>query len=179
MNTKEKEKSLKLLEEQFQKVVSRLHRKPWFKKGKWLFSIHAFPPKKPVGVTLQIFKSDWFNDDGQGIHVESYLDLNLTQRRRSYVALHLLHHSKIPGTQLKRIAFTKPFMDEVFAEIKTWKGYKIRAGKYGSAPFSKVLDGTESTFVKELEIEIARICCGLSPALNRALGALPKMRISN
>ncbi|MEQ1876408.1 MAG: hypothetical protein ABL958_07165 [Bdellovibrionia bacterium] len=57
------------------KPIACLEMTTWFGKGGWIASVHAFPAAKPDGVTFHVFKKNWFNEDGRGIHVESYLDL--------------------------------------------------------------------------------------------------------
>lgn len=156
----------------FKEVEAKLKAKPWFKKDKWMVSYHPFPSKKPDAVTLHIFKKHWFNEDTRGIHIESFLYLDLKKRKKSSVCIHLLHEDEIPGTKLKRIAVTKPFVDAIYDEVKTWPGYKFRAGKYGLQPFSKELNGLSPKFGDELAIEIEKLCKKLGPEVDQALKEL-------
>ena len=92
----------------FKNVEKNLLKKAWFKKENWIISVHAFPnDKKPEAITLHVFKKHWWNDDRQGIHIESFLDLNEKKQKNTYVTLHLLHTALIPGTKLKRMALAK------------------------------------------------------------------------
>ena len=153
----------------FKTVESNLIKKAWFKKGKWLISVHGFPAKKPEFVTFHIFKENWFNEDKKGIHIESFLAIDPKKRKKSYITLHILHHAIIPGTKLKRALISRPFVDEVFDEVSSWDGYKFRVGKYGTQPFTKVLDGTAPDFEKNLETEASRICQKLGPIIDRLI----------
>lgn len=160
------------LKEQFESVAKQLKKNAWFKSEKWIASAHPFPSGKPDGVTFHLFKKNWFNEDGRGIHVESYLDLSAPKRKKTYVTLHTLHHAKIPGTDLKRIEFSKPFTDRALPLVKKWAGYKLRAGKYGQQPFTYFLDGNSPAFRDELAAEVSRICRELGPEVDRVLAQL-------
>jgi hypothetical protein len=153
----------------FQKVEKKLKAKPWFKKEGWIISVHGFPEKNPTAVTFQVFKKNWFNETRQGIHVESFLTIDPKKSQKTYVTLHLLHAPKIPGTQVKRIVLAEAFVDSIFEEVKSWKGYKFRAGRYGQQPFTKVLDGSDENFEAELATETERICLKLGPVVDWTL----------
>ena len=161
------------IKKRFKEVEKTLNQKPWFKKEKWIISIHAFPnDKKPEAITLHVFKKHWWNVDRKGIHIESYLDLNEKKQKKTHITLHLLHTPLVPGTKLKRTALSKPFVDAIFDEVKQWPGYKFRAGKYGTQPFTYFLDGSKPEFESELAVEVSRICTKLGPQLERCLKEL-------
>jgi len=165
--------SVSQIKGRFNKVLDALEKQTWFKKDKWMASVHCFPnDKSPEGVTFHAFKKHWFNEDKKGIHIESYLDLDPKKQKKAYVTIHLLHSEKFPGTNFKRIALSKPFVDGIYDEVKKWPGYKFRAGKYGQQPFTKLLDGTTEDFEKALEAEVARICKKLGPTLEKCIEAL-------
>lgn len=153
----------------FKNVESKLSAQPWFIKEKWVVSVHGFPINKPQFITFHVFKNHWFNEDKQGIHIESYLAIDPKERKKSYITMHVLHHSKIPGTKLKRTAISQPFVDEIYDLVNTWEGYKFRAGKYGTQPFTKVLDGTSDDFEKILTSELTRMCRKLGPVMDKVI----------
>src|SRR3989344_2185000 len=93
--------------ERFRKVERKLQATPWFAKDGWLVSVHGFPKVKPEFVTFHVFKKHWFNEDTRGIHIESFLAIDRKKAKNSYVTIHVLHHAKIPGTKLRRIALAK------------------------------------------------------------------------
>lgn len=158
------------LKDRFLIVEKNLAKKSWFKKDKWFVSVHAFPnDKTPEGITFHVFKKHWWNEDRQGVHIESYLDLDPKKQKKTYLTIHLLHSDLIPGTKLKRIAFSKPFIDEVFDEVSSWDGYQFRVGKYGQQPFTKFLDATYINFEKTLETEIVRMCTKLGPIIDKSI----------
>ena len=134
-------------QDHLQAVARRLQAKAWFRKGKWLSSVHGFPAENPAFITFHIFK-------------------------KSYVTLHLLHQDLIPGTSVKRVVFAKRVVDAVFNEVRTWPGYKFRAGKYGQQPFAKVLEGSSADFEETLENEVERLCLRIEPIIDEALKEL-------
>ncbi len=163
---------IKSIKSRFNNVERYLSQQTWFKKEKWLVSAHGFPnDKNPEAITFHLFKKHWWNEDRQGIHIESFLPLG-KKIQKSYVTLHLLHTKHIPGTKLKREVLSKPFVDAIFDEVSQWPGYKFRVGKYGTQPFTRILDGNDPTFEEELAEECARICTRLSPILEKLLKEL-------
>jgi hypothetical protein len=153
----------------FQAVEKKLAAQPWFKKEGWRSSVHGFPREAPEGITFHVFKKHWPNEGGRGIHIESYLAIDPAKAGKTYVTMHVFHRAVIPGTKLKRIALSKPFVDAIYGEVKTWEGYKFRAGKYGQQPFTKHLDGKSEHFERELEREVTRLCRTLGPVMDRVL----------
>lgn len=156
----------------FKKVEKLLQAKPWFKKQGWIVSVHPFPPKNPEGVTLQVFKKTWFNDERQGIHFESYFDLNPKKQKKTYVTLHALHADKIPGTKISRKEFAMPLVDQIYDEVSSWEGYEFRTGKYGQQPFTKFLDATDSKVETHLAKELMRLCEHVGPTVDKILKTL-------
>lgn len=156
----------------FKKVEKLLQAKPWFKKDRWIVSVHPFPAKNPDGVTLQVFKKNWFNDGRQGIHFESYFDLNPKKQKKTYVTLHALHSDEIPGTKIPRKEFSKPLVDQIYDEVSSWEGYEFRTGKYGQQPFTKYLDATDEKFETLLAKELMRLCERVGPQIDKILKTL-------
>ncbi len=115
----------------FEAVTHELGAQPWFAKLGWTASCHDFPFDTPEFVTFHVSKRHWFNEDRQGIHFESFLAYDESRRKRTNVTLHIVHHAKIPGTDIKRSVLAKRFVDSIFAEVSGWKGYAFRTGKYG------------------------------------------------
>lgn len=158
--------------QRFKKVEKLLQAKAWFKKERWIVSVHPFPQTNPDGVTLQVFKKNWFNDDRQGIHFESYFDLNPKKQKKTYVTLHALHADVIPNTKISRKQFATSLVDQIYDEVSSWDGYEFRAGKYGQQPFTKFLDATNNDFEKQLAQELMRLCERVGPEVDKVLKAL-------
>ena len=97
------------------------------------------------------------------------MDYNPKKQQKAYLTIHLLHEEKIPGTKIKRIALTKPIIDEVYTTVAEWPNYKFRVGKYGQQPFTLILDGSSSKFETELEKEVTRLCKLFGPLIDKTL----------
>jgi hypothetical protein len=160
------------LQKRFEKVEALLKDKPWFSKDKWIVSQHPFPKTKPDGVTLHVYKRHWFNNEGLGIHFESYLDLNPKKLKKTYLTLHTLHYGEIPGKSIDRKKFSKPLVDSINEEVATWNGYSFRAGKYGLQPFTRFLDASSKQFEVELVNELERLCKRVGPKIDKVLNSL-------
>lgn len=158
----------------FDQVSKSLTSKVWFKKGKWRVSTHIFPPNKPAFVTFHVFKDQWFNEERQGIHIESFLAFDKKARSKSSIHVHLLHYDLIPGTKIKRREIAVPVVDAIFDTVSNWDGYRFRTGKYGLQPFTKNLNGNSEDFVGTLVEEITRLCKVVGPAVDSALVPLRK-----
>lgn len=163
---------IKNLQQKFKNTEELIKSKPWFTKGKWIITQHPFPKAMPEGVTLHISKKHWFNEDRQGIHIESYLDLNPKKHKKTYITLHALHYDKFPGTKISRKELTKPLVDEIYDEVTNWDGYNFRVGKYGQQPFTKFLDASSIKFSAELAWEIERLCKLLGPKIDQILKSI-------
>jgi hypothetical protein len=162
------------LQRQFKKVESLLKSKSWFVKEKWIVSQHPFPTVKPEGVTLHVFKKNWFNEDHLGIHFESYLDLNPKKQKKTYVTLHTLHYDEFPETDISRKKFSQQLVDAIYDDVHSWDGYVFRAGKYGLQPFTKLLDASSTQFVDDLAWELERLCRVVGPKIDETLRSVIK-----
>jgi hypothetical protein len=164
--------SIKDLQKRFKKVETILKSKPWFSEEKWLIAQHPFPKMKPDGITLHVFKKNWFNEEHLGIHFESYLDLNPKKQKKTYITLHALHYDEFPDTSIERKNFSRPLVDAIYREVSEWKGYNFRAGKYGLQPFTKLLDASSGRFEANLAKEIERLCKVIGPKIDETLKSL-------
>lgn len=118
---------------------------------------------------MHVYKKHWYNDDHRGIHFETNLGPEQFATGQVPVMLHILHTPTVPGTKIKRIKITQPFVDEVFGTVSAWDGYVFRVGKYGTQPFSCKLAFTLDDVVDKLTSEIGRMCETLGPKLDRVL----------
>lgn len=158
----------------FANVSKKLKASAWFQKAGWQCAFHDFPEVNPDGVTLHIFKKSWFNNDKQGIHIESYVSYSAAKQKKSHVTIHLLHLKKIPGTATDRKVLAKQFVDEIYESVSNWDGYKFRVGKYGLQPFTKYLNATDDGFEMTLFLDITKMCKSFGPVLDRVLKELMK-----
>jgi hypothetical protein len=161
-------------------VASDLSKQVWFGKKGWICSVHNYPPApaKPESVTLHVYKAGWFNNLHQGIHFETGFSAKEWRSGQLPVMLHILHTTHIPGTNLKRIKLSEPFINKSFDLINSWPGYVFRAGKYGTHPFTRTLQvsiDNPDDFVKQVANEFTQLCQKLGPIMDQTLSeVVPK-----
>ena len=153
----------------FDEASKELKATVWFKEGKWVTSTHLFPATNPEAMTFHVFKPHWYNADRQGIHIESFLNIDEKKRKKSSVTIHLLHHDLVPGTKIKRAEIARFVVDAVYDEISEWDGYAFRAGNYGLQPFTRHLDGHALTYKNILVKEITKLCKTIGPVVDKAI----------
>ncbi len=137
----------------------------------WLTSVHQYPPKPsvPEVFTLHVFRPNWFNEDRQGIHFETFLGPKEWKKKQVQIAMHIFHVEHVPGTSVKRRAIAVPFVDEIYDVVSSWDGCKFRTGKYGAHPFTKILSFEYEEFEVQLSEELLRLCLELGPKMDRTL----------
>lgn len=157
----------------FGQVAAGLAQAPWFTAENWLTSQHVFPPTgEAEGLTFQLYKPHWFNQEHHGIHLESYLAYDARKQARSFVTLHLLHTPTLPGTAIPRKRLAQAVVDALRPTLDTWPDYTFRAGAYGQQPFVRRLDGRAADFGDQLQAELARLCPLVGPVVDTALRTL-------
>ncbi len=137
----------------------------------WLTSVHQYPPEPAIAevFTLHVYRSNWFNEDRQGIHFETFIGPKEWKKKQIQIAMHIFHVETIPGTTLKRRAVAVPFVDEIHDLVSGWQGYTFRTGKYGAHPFTKNLSFEVETLEAQLSAELLRLCLELGPRMDRVL----------
>lgn len=139
--------------------------------GGWLTSVHQYPPEpaEPEVFTLHVFRANWFNEDRQGIHFETFMGPKEWKKKQVQIAMHIFHVELIPGTSIKRRAVAVPFVDAIYDRVIKWDGFKFRTGKYGAHPFTKILSFEYETFEAQLSAELLRMCLELGPRMDKVL----------
>lgn len=137
----------------------------------WLTSVHQYPPlPAPAEVfTLQVFRTNWFNEDRQGIHFETFIGPKEWKKKQIQIAMHIFHTGSIPGTSIKRRAVAVPFVDHIYETVASWDGYVFRTGKYGAHPFTKTLAFDVGMLEEQLAEELLRLCLTLGPKMDETL----------
>jgi hypothetical protein len=100
----------------------RLRGEAWFTAG-WKTRIDTFPTSGGAG--LQLYRAEWFNDDGMGIHFETWITDKEEAKKSVRIVMHVLHQDTFPGTKLKRSTFSKPFLAQARDLVEGWEGYKL------------------------------------------------------
>jgi len=94
----------------------------------WEIRISYFPDERnPEGIGIQFSKSGWFNEDGKGIHFETWVTEKEIESKKLKFVLHVLHQDFFPGTQKKAWDFLWPFLEDeaVIEYVSKWKGFKM------------------------------------------------------
>lgn len=90
--------------------------------------ISYFPDDmNPNGVGIQLAKTHWFNQNGKGIHFETWVTEKEIETQKLKFALHILHQDYFPNTEKKPWDFIWPFVDDEFVieYVSKWNGFKM------------------------------------------------------
>ena len=135
-----------------ERLDGNLRTADWFSDG-WETRLDTFP--KSGGSGLQLFRDLWFNQDGMGIHFETWITDREMQQKKTRLVLHVLHQDTFPGTRLKRAAFSRPFVKEARGMIETWKGYKVSNSTM--KVFSRDVRFGDDDLIEKLSAEFAKV----------------------
>ena len=105
-------KNLKLI---FKNIERTLRTSAWFEDGWEIYN---------RGVYLQLYKSNWYNQNQGGIHFETYIEAPQIKKKTFPVCFHA--EQECPSHQ----AFISRFLESHGDEIRGWKGYKVRGDGY-------------------------------------------------
>lgn len=149
----------------YEKLAADLAKEKWFKTG-WRATAGFFPnAQTPKSVFLQLFRDTWFNDEGKGIHFESWMTNADVARGTAPVVLHIESSKERTGINGK--ALVKHLLAAKGAEIAAWDGYAVKES-YTMQPFTKKAAVTPETFLKTLRAEFTRLA-GLADAVDAAI----------
>ena len=114
------------------KLSSNLTSQRWFSSSPWFISKGIYAR----GIGLQMAKTHWYNHEGQGIHLETWIDEDAMSRREVAVVMHVEPH--VPN----RAKFNETFWSLAKSKIERWEGYEIKEGNLmelwrKSVPFVK------------------------------------------
>jgi hypothetical protein len=146
----------------FQELEYRLKRADWF-TSQWATHLGEFPG----GVGLQVFKNNWFNAAGNGIHLETWL--NQAEIKRHTIPLVLHVETAFPK---KKKAFLQLLLERSGDLIRSWDGYTVST-TYSMQPFIHRMPLAEERFVEGLLNEFARLQV-LVPVIDQIIEDAPK-----
>ena len=118
------------IERQFRTAADQLRRLKWF-RGDWILQHTESDPGGTPWVGMQLAKSNWFNDDGMGIHFETWVGEKDLKKSRLPFVLHILHQRLFPGTETTAVEFMRRWhtIPEPAELISSWPGYKAGRSK--------------------------------------------------
>ena len=105
-------KDLKLIFKNFEKT---LRNSVWFDEGWEIYN---------RGVYLQLYKSNWYNQNQGGVHFETYIEAPQIKKKSFPICFHA--EEECPAQQ----TFISRFLDSHGDEISGWKGYRVQGDGY-------------------------------------------------
>jgi hypothetical protein len=154
---------------QFDQVETQLRGRKWF--APWNIRVSYFPDqKKPNGVGIQLAKQNWFNDDGMGIHFETWVTAKEIESRKLKFVMHVLHQDFFPETTKKPWDFLWPFLEcqAVIELVGAWKGFKM--GRSVPISGSMRFEGDVTSVVADAFEYFQQIGPHVDSTLKRVLG---------
>jgi hypothetical protein len=95
------------LTQNFRAAVEQIRQQPWFTAGNW--TIQNSDGESWTG--LQLSKPNWFNEDGHGIHFETWLSDDVVRDGMIRFQCHVMHSGMtFPGTDKKAAALSRPIL---------------------------------------------------------------------
>lgn len=97
-------------------------------KEGWRVRVERFPEDSNTkGVGIQLSKQHWFNEEGRGIHFETWVTDKEIEKKVLKFVMHVLHQEFFPGTEKKPYLFNFPFVENetVIRYVSDWKGFKM------------------------------------------------------
>lgn len=138
----------------YQELAAALKNQKWF-KNHWQAKAGLFPnATEPKSVAIQVYKDTWFNEDGRGIHFESWMTNADIKRGTSNVVLHI--ESSKDRTGINGKLLVKTLFDTTGTKITKWEGYETKP-TYTMQPFIRKLTITPDNLLKSLLAEFNRL----------------------
>lgn len=100
----------------FQGLEKKLRQSPWFKDDWQIYNRGAY---------LQLYKSNWHNQNQGGIHFETYIEAPQIKQKAFPVCMHAEEDCPSQAT------FIQNFLEIEGSRIDGWKGYKVSGKGYG------------------------------------------------
>ena len=108
----------------YQKAEATLKQRTWFAKGDWQTNIDFYENPRTKGVGFQLFKPNWFNDEGKGIHIETAVAEYSFRNRATDFFLHIETSKERAGFSAKDFhAELKVKASGVFDKFDDYKLY--------------------------------------------------------
>jgi len=110
---------------QLDTAMREIRRAKWF-NGNWTLRATEPDDGGTHWAGIQLAKKNWLNDDGLGVHIETWVAEKEMPSQQLQFVLHILHQKTFPGTDRT----TRDFMElwrelpEPAELIASWPGYK-------------------------------------------------------
>lgn len=104
---------MKDLKNTFRNIEKNLKQSSWFNDSWEIYN---------RGVYLQLYKSNWHNDNQGGIHFETHIESKEVKQKEFPISMHV--EEDCPN----QAEFIEKFLSLEKDHIKGWKGYKLDKG---------------------------------------------------
>lgn len=136
---------------EFKRAEEHLRAQTWFNDEGWTLRMSG-EESIERGPSVQLSKVNWYNEDGMGIHYETWIagEDQLKHLEMNFV-LHVLHQKTFPGTDVKPASFMSRFRTRNKGVIAGWGlapglGWEPRGQRYGY----HMKTGNMSAFSREM-----------------------------
>lgn len=103
-------------------AAALVRKEPWFRKGNW-----TLVASSGDWSGLQLSKTNWFNEEGHGIHFETWLSPEVLESGVVQFQAHVMHAGMtFPGTDKKAGALSRPVIARHGELVRSW-AYHIPA----------------------------------------------------
>jgi hypothetical protein len=99
----------------FQGLEKKLRQSSWFEDGWQIYNRGAY---------LQLYKSNWHNQNQGGIHFETYIESPQIKQKAFPISMHA--EEDCPSQE----KFIKKIIEAEGSRINDWKGYKVSGKGY-------------------------------------------------
>ena len=149
----------------FFELESALKSESWF-TSIWKTKAGLHPnTDTPKSVAIQVFKDSWFNDEGKGIHFESWMTNADVKRGSASIVLHIESSKERTGINGKILV--KSLLESSGKQIGAWDGFQIKEN-YTMQPFSKKAQVTPESFIEIMTTEFSRLA-SISEQVDQAI----------
>ncbi len=154
----------------YREVALSLQREKWWTK-QWTAVAGLHPDEtEPKSIGIQIFKDTWFNENGRGIHFESWMTNADVRRGTCNVVLHI--ESSKDRTGINGKTLVKALFAVEGKTIEGWEGFQTKES-YTMQPFIKKMAITEDTLHDHLISEFRRLSA-ISDSIDAAIAEAKK-----
>ncbi len=135
---------------QLETAMRRTRRAKWFTE-EWTLRATVPDDGDSHWAGIQLAKKNWFNEDGLGIHIETWVAEKEMPTKQLPFVLHVLHQKTFPGTDRTTRDFMKLWRElpEPAELIASWPGYKTGRIKPLGGKRKYPPEGISSTIVEE------------------------------
>jgi hypothetical protein len=135
---------------QLNTAMRQIRRAKWFNKD-WTLRATEPDDGRSHWAGIQLAKKNWFNEDGLGIHIETWVSEKEMPSNQLPFVLHVLHQKTFPGTDKTTRDFMKLWRElpEPNELIASWPGYKTGRIKPLGGKRKYDLENIPSTIVEE------------------------------